>query len=369
MQHAWIDELETPCLVIDMEKARRNIAAMQHEADQCGCKLRPHIKTHKMPLFSRMQVEAGACGVTVAKVSEAEVMADGGIADIFIAYPMVGDFRVRRVIALNRRIRRLIVGVDGIACAKALSGAAQSAHTELEIRLEIDTGAGRTGLDAASVLTLGKQIAELPALRLTGIYTFKGLVLDGQPCADAHAAAAEEGRMMAEAATLLRQAGICIQDISAGSTPTGLAVAKTGCVNEIRPGTYIFNDKLLCAEQAAVEESIAAKYYCTVVSVSPKGYAVIDGGTKTFSCDIPLEPYRFSGYAIPCDEPHLRLQRMNEEHGILTSATGSTGLSVGQKLAFYPIHICTAINLQNAVYLLDGGKLTQMPVAARGMLV
>ena len=128
-----ISQLETPCLVIDVDKVRRNIEETQRAVEEAGCRLRPHIKTHKMPLFSRMQLEAGAAGITCAKVSEAEVMADGGCRDIFIAYPMVGKARTERAIALSRRIDRLILAVDSYEGAEMLSRAAADAGVELEV--------------------------------------------------------------------------------------------------------------------------------------------------------------------------------------------------------------------------------------------
>lgn len=367
----WLNGLETPCIVIDMDRARENILRMQRAADAAGCALRPHIKTHKMPLFAKMQVEAGAKGITCAKVSEAEVMADGGLDDIFIAYPLMGDIRVRRAIALSRRVRRLILAVDSLAGARYLSGEARREHVMLEVRLEIDTGAGRTGVALERAAGLAVQVAELPGLRLTGVYTFKGLVYQGAPCADVVMAAREEGELMAGVARLIREAGVGITEVSAGSTPTGVAVAQTGLVSEIRPGTYLFNDELLVAEGAAAREEIAARYFVTVVSTPCREYAVVDGGTKTFSCDIPIgtAPYRFPGYAVPVGKSGLRLARMNEEHGMLAADGGDTGLAVGEKIALNPIHVCTAINLQNSVYLLQDGVLRKERVAARGMLV
>ena len=105
MKAEWLEQLETPCIVINMEKTKENIWKMQREADEYGCKLRPHIKTHKMPLFAKMQLEAGAAGITCAKISEAEVMAEGGADDIFLAYPQVGKVKIKRAIALAQKDR------------------------------------------------------------------------------------------------------------------------------------------------------------------------------------------------------------------------------------------------------------------------
>lgn len=363
--------LETPCVVIDVAQAKRNIEKMQASADAAGCILRPHIKTHKMPLFARMQLEAGCGGITTAKVSEAEAMAEGGCDDIFIAYPMVGAFRIRRALALLPRLRRLILAVDSMECARPLSDAAAAAGVTAEVRLEIDTGLRRTGVPRDRFLALAKEIAELPGLSLTGIYTFRGLVLHGEPTTDNRAAAAEEGALMADMAAQLRAAGIEIRDVSAGSTPTGVLLAQTGLVTEFRPGTYVFNDHMVCMEQAARPSEIAARLYATVVSTPEEGYAVIDGGTKTFPMDIPLDqpPYHYPGYALVAGDDNLQLRRMNEEHGILTARNGRTGLRVGQVLELIPIHICTALNMQNQVWLYEDGTLRTEKVAARGCLV
>lgn len=367
---------ETPGILVDGDTAKRNIRRVQQAVDACGCKLRPHIKTHKMPYFANLQLAAGADGITCAKVSEAEVMADGGADDIFLAYPMVGVFRIQRALALQKRVKRLILAVDSLEGAAALNRAAEDAGLVCEVRLEIDTGAKRTGVVREHYLELAQKIAALPHLALTGIYTFKSLVLYGEPTQDNEAAAREEAELMHGMASRLQAAGIPIRDVSAGSTPTGLQVAKTGLVTEVRPGTYIFGDWMLTREHCASLEDIAVRLYATVVSTPAPDYAVIDGGTKTFPMDIPLDtpPCWYPGYAIPIGpdgtpDENLQLRRMNEEHGIITAKNGETGLQVGQVLELVPIHVCTAVNLQNSVFVYEDGALRRMPVAARGMLV
>ena len=366
-----IAALETPCLVIDVELARRNIATMQKQADSAHVALRPHMKTHKMPFFAHMQIVAGAVGITCAKVSEAEVMADGGIRDIFIAYPMVGHFRIRRALALQKRVDRLILAVDSMACAESLNEEAAITGEILEVRLEIDTGARRTGVPMEKALTLARRVAALPNLRLTGIYTFKSLLYRGEPTMDNELAAQEEGVLMGTAAGLIRAAGIPLTDISAGSSPTGFAVARTGKVTEIRPGTYIFGDLMLRKERVATPDSMAARLYATVVSTPAPDYAVIDGGTKIFPSDVPINtpPAYHAAYAAVVGREDLCLARMYEEHGILTSTRGDTDLTVGEKIALIPLHICTSVNLLNSVYLFDNNVLNVRKVDARGMLI
>ena len=366
-----IRQLETPCLVIDADLAKQNVIHMQEAAKEAGCRLRPHIKTHKMPFFARMQEAAGADGITCAKVSEAEVMADGGSQDIFIAYPMIGAFRIRRAIRLARRISRLILAVDSTEGAAALNQAAGEEGIVLEVRLEIDTGAGRTGVVPDCMIDTALAIRAMKHLNLTGIYTFKSLVLNGRPTEDNALAAEEEGQMMQDAALALKAAGIEIADISAGSSPTGIAVARTGKVNEIRPGTYIFKDYMLTKERVGELDEIAVRFYATVVSCQHPEYAVIDGGTKCFPTDIVpgQPPYCYPGYAVVEGNDNLALTRMNEEHGIITAADGVTGLKVGDIITLIPVHVCTAVNMQNQVYILENGMLRKQKVDARGMLV
>jgi D-serine deaminase-like pyridoxal phosphate-dependent protein len=365
-------QLETPCLIVDLEQSRRNIAAMQDAVNKTGCTLRPHVKTHKMPFFARLQMEAGAVGITCAKVSEAQVFADAGLNDIFIAYPLVGAFRIRRALALAKQVQRLILAVDSLQGAHALNDAASSCGMQLEVRLEIDTGAKRTGVIKEEACALAAALSALPALNFTGIYTFKSLNYRGQWTADNEKAAAEEGELLKQSAQEIEaQCGIRLKDISGGSSPTGLALAHTGAVNEIRPGTYIFNDLMLCNEGVAAVQDIAVHFAATVVSCPRDDYAVIDGGTKCFPTDQPLmsAPYNYQSYAAVEGMEHLRLERMNEEHGIITSSTGKTGLSVGQIITLLPIHVCTAVNMHNTVYVLEQNEVRKMPVAARGMLV
>lgn len=364
-------QLPTPCMVIDHQTALRNIRRMQQAADRCGVALRPHIKTHKMPFYARLQLEAGAVGVTCAKVSEAEVMADGGVEDIFIAYPLVGPFRLERALALQRRCKRLILAVDSLPGAGALNDFALAHGAVFEVRLEVDTGARRTGVVMEQAVALALAVDAMPGLELTGVYTFKSMLLRGNNCTDREAAGAEEGALLRGLCQALERAGLRLKDVSAGSTPTGEAVARTGAVTEIRPGTYIFNDYMVCCEGAARPVDVAARYVTTVVSTPAPDYAVLDGGTKMFSTDVPLRepPWFFEGYAYVDGRKDLVLNRLNEEHGILTSRRGLTGLHVGQVLTLTPLHVCTGINLQNSVYIDFGDRCELMPVAARGMLV
>lgn len=362
--------IETPALVVEMAVVHHNLSAMAQAVAAAGCSLRPHIKTHKIPELAQLQLRYGACGITCAKVSEAEVMADGGLLDIFIAYPLVGEFRIARAAALARRAR-LILAVDSLTGAQALSQGAVRHGMQFEVRLEVDTGLGRTGAALQDAQALAQAVAELQGLSLTGIFTFRGLMKDGAPSADRQAAGLQEGCMLAELAQRLRSTGLKIRDVSCGSTPTGAYAAQAEGVTEVRPGTYIFYDRMQVREGTCTPQHCAAAVWVTVVSTPRPDLAIVDGGSKTFGTDFTpgVAPFYFEGYGVAQGNDDLFLERVNEEHGMLRSRSGHTGLQVGARVAIVPTHVCTTVNLHDRLWLLENGELRSVAVAARGKLV
>ena len=366
--------IETPAVLVNMSRVKENIQDMQKEAERCGCRLRPHIKTHKIPELARLQLEAGARGITCAKVSEAEAMADAGFDDIFIAYPVIGPGKMARIAALSGRVR-LRVGVDSLAGAVALSEAAVQNGCAIRVMLEIDTGLARTGVQPYVALKLARELVRLPSLVFDGIYTFKGPVLGGAATTDVAAAAVEERDIMLRTAESLRAEGIAVSEISGGSTPTGKAAMRAGGLTEVRSGTYIFYDMMGVGMKLVDTDHCAARVLATVVSTPTPELAVIDAGAKAISSDCTLgtPPYYFRGYASVAGRPDLVLSRMNEEHGMLRSLDASgaqapTGLSIGERIELIPNHICTTINLYNFIYLDDGKQLRPTVVALRGLV-
>jgi D-serine deaminase-like pyridoxal phosphate-dependent protein len=357
----------TPYLLIDGAKMERNILKMANVAKGSGVALRPHVKTHKIPDIAKDQLEAGAIGITVAKVSEAEVMADAGIEDIFIAYPLVTDTKIRRAVRLGRRVR-LIVGVDSFEGARRLSTVAQAEDHILEVRLEVDTGLRRTGIPYNQAVELAGEIGSMRNLDLIGIYTYRGAVLGGSRTLELEKAGLEEGRLMVSLADHMREQGIRVDDVSLGSTPTVEYVAQVERVTEIRPGTYVFYDRMQAHLGACSLDDCAATVVCTVVSRPSEDLAVIDGGSKTFATDVPpgAEPLNLKGFGHVVGYPGVVLERLTEEHGML-ALDGKCELEVGDTLQVIPNHICSTVNLHDEVYLVDAtGALEEMQVAARG---
>jgi len=338
---------------------------MANVARENGVALRPHVKTHKIPRIAREQLEAGAAGITVAKLSEAEVMVDGGIEDIFIAYPLVTEAKIRQAVWLGERVR-LIVGVDSLEGARRLSEAAEGRN--LEVRLEVDTGLRRTGIPRDEAVGLAGEIESMGNLDLTGIYTYRGAVLGGSKTLELEKAGLEEGRVMVSLAEQMRERGIRIKDASVGSTPTAEYVAKVEGVTEIRPGTYVFYDRMQARLGACSLDDCAAVVVCTVVSRPTRDLAIIDGGSKTFATDVApgAEPLNLEGYGHIVGYPDAVLERLTEEHGML-SLDEDCDLEVGDTLQIIPNHICSTVNLHDQVYLVgEDGAVEETRVAARG---
>lgn len=348
--------LDTPALVIDEPRLRTNVASMAAAAREGGVALRPHAKTHKMLEVAALQLAAGAAGLTVAKLGEAEVFAGGGCDDLFIAYPLVGDTKLERLAALARRAR-VSVGLDSLEVARAIS---EAGGPEIGVRIEVDTGMRRTGVAPAAVGPLAREIAALPGLRLEGVMTFEGHAYAAGDLAEATRAAAAA---MASAAASL---GIAGPVVSLGSTPTARLAAREPGVTEIRPGTYVFQDRTQIAHGAATEDDVAATVLATVVSRPAPDRAVVDAGTKALSSD------RLNAPGAPADFGALLglgwpLVRASEEHGVVAVPPGAS-LELGARVRIVPNHVCPVVNLFDEAFVVSGGDVVaRWRVAARGL--
>lgn len=359
-------QLDTPFVLIDLDKTEQNIAAYQAVADRCRVKLRPHAKTHKMPQLAHVQMAAGAVGITVAKVGEAEVMADAGIPDIMIAYPVVGEAKLTRLASLAQKTR-ITVAVDSEEAASALSEAMTSAGVCVDVLIELDCGFGRVGLQPGEpLLRLARLLAGLSGLRLTGILAFAGQAYDAPDEARLREIAAHEARMAAEAAQLLRDDGIPVHIVSVGSTPSSRYAAEGAGVTEIRPGAYVFGDLMQVDIGAHRLEQCALTVKVTVVSRPSPDRAVIDAGTKVFTMDgNPSSLGTGRGWVV--GHPGITVEWFTEEHGMLRLAPGEQSLRVGDTLEIVPIHCCGVINMVDEVAAVRGDLVEAIwPVAARG---
>jgi D-serine deaminase-like pyridoxal phosphate-dependent protein len=364
-----IAELPTPCLMVDLDKMERNITSWQEEVSSHNCALRPHIKTHKIPDIAKMQIAAGAKGITSAKVSEAEVFAREGINDIYIAYPIVGQDKWQGAAELARE-NRIIVGADSEIGLRGLSAAAVRAGSTIEIRIEFESGLGRSGAPREKVLELCRLAESLPGLELNGLMTYRSTAFAGAKNRDVEEVGREEGELLIEAGAQMRAAGIEIKELTGGSTPTGKAVAKVPGISEVRPGTYVFNDYICEFWNVADYDDCALSILTTVVSRPSEQTATVDGGSKTFAGDLWPSNFGAQGYARAAGQEapiEAYVARMSEEHGVVHLADESLDWKIGERVAFHPIHVCTTVNLSDELVGVRNGKVEVVwPVAARG---
>ncbi|MBS9375259.1 D-TA family PLP-dependent enzyme [Rhodococcus sp. B50] len=345
----------TPALLVDRDVLDRNIARMVASARSRGMSLRPHAKTHKCLEIARRQLDAGARGLTVATVSEAEVFADAGFDDLFVAYPLwVDTARGARLRALTDRVR-LTIGIDSESGARQL---ADHAGTAIGVLVEIDSGHHRTGVRPEQAGTVAKA-ARSAGLDVRGVFTFPGhsYALDAPDNA-----ARDEAGALATAADSLRTAGIDPSVISGGSSPTALLDVPT-TATELRPGVYVFGDAQQLELGAAAEADIALTALATVVSARDE-VVVLDAGSKALGADRPAWA---TGYGRILGEPDARITALSEHHATVHWPNPSTRPHLGQRVRVIPNHVCNAVNLADELIAVSGDAVVERwKVAARG---
>lgn len=345
----------TPALVIDMDRVARNIARIQAVCDAAGVAHRPHIKTHKSPYLAKMQIAAGAVGITCQKLGEAEVMADAGIDDILISYNLVGDEKMARLGALQAKAR-ITVAADNETVIAGLPTAAALSDRPLDVVVECDTGRKRAGVETPrEAIALARQIAGLPGL------TFAGFMLypteTGWPDAQ---------RFFDEAAAGVRAEGLEPRIVSTGGTPNLKNVGQLSGATEHRFGTYIYNDRMQVAAGVAEWDDCALNVYATVVSRAGPERGIIDAGSKTLTSDTGGG---LDGFGLILDHPEARIARFAEEHGFLDLARSNTRPDVGDVVRIVPNHVCVVVNMFDEVVMVRGDDIIgTLPIAARGKL-
>jgi D-serine deaminase-like pyridoxal phosphate-dependent protein len=357
-------ELDTPSLLIDLDVLERNIASMADIARSAGVRLRPHTKTHKSPEIARMQVDAGAGGLTVAKLSEAGVMADAGFEDLLLAYPIVGETKLARLRALLERAR-VRTTLDSVEVAEGLGRVGRELGRDVEVLVEVDTGLRRLGRPPGEpTAELVAEVARIDGVEVVGLLTHAGHAYRSASADELRAAAEREGLDLVETARLCAKDGIEPREISVGSTPTARYVADVEGVTEIRPGTYVFNDVQQMRLGVANENECAARVLATVVSRIDDRF-VIDAGSKSFSSDGTDGP-PFPGRGVVAGKPSLRLDFMSEEHAV-GHVDGDDALRIGDRVEVIPLHVCSTVNLFDVAYgARDGRVEREIAIAGRG---
>jgi D-serine deaminase-like pyridoxal phosphate-dependent protein len=344
-----IADIESPAVLIDIDRVEANLKRAQAHADAEGYKLRPHIKTHKLPRFAKRQIELGAVGITVQKLGEAEVMADAGITEIFLPYNIIGARKLARLKVLNGRVN-LKVTADSPDTVAGYA-ATFSAENPLTVLVECDSGGGRCGVQTGEqALALARQIAMAPGLKFGGLMTYPPL--HGLEKSNAWLTGALE---------LFKTAGIDIPVVSGGNSPDMWAPGG-GPVTERRPGTYIYFDRFQVKEKAATLEDCALTVLVTVVSRPTPTRVVIDAGSKSLTSDL----LGMDGYGLVMGTD-IAVKGLSEEHGVIELPAASDWPRIGDRLRIIPNHACVISNLFDKVNLISGEAVVDVvPVAARG---
>lgn len=356
--------IETPALIVSEEILHRNIAEMQSFARSHDVNLRPHIKTHKTPQIARLQLQAGAIGITCAKVGEAEVMIDkADVEDILFAYPIFGEGKFKRILALMERAR-IVVGIDSLEAAEALARAASQQDRTIDVFIEVDTGQHRSGVPVGeAAVAFARQVARQRGLRLCGIFTHEGHA-NSAPPEEIEDIALAAGRAMVETAEAIRDHGIDLETVSVGSTPAAMYTPTVPGVTEMRPGTYVFNDNSAFRYGRLGVGDCAARFAATVVSRPAEDRCIVDTGSKSLAMD-PSKSHPGHGYIV--GHPNATIAKLSEEHGVVEIPEGEEGFAIGDRLEIIPNHICPTVNLMDELFLVrDGHVVDTWKIAARG---
>jgi D-serine deaminase-like pyridoxal phosphate-dependent protein len=360
-----VPDVDTPSLLIDLDVLGRNVQEMGGVAGEAGVGLRPHTKTHKSPEIARMQLDAGATGITVAKVGEAEVMVDAGLDDVLIAYPIVGAQKLERLGALLERAT-VRLSLDAVEVAEGIGRVGKDVGSDVPVLVDVDTGHHRMGRapgEASARLAL--DIAAVAGVEVIGLSTHAGHAYRAIDPHELRTIAEREALDLVETAARCEREGLRVRELSVGSTPTARIAAGVSGVTEIRPGTYVFNDVQQMRLGVATEEACAARILTTVVARPTAERFLIDAGTKSFSGDGGDGP-PFPGRGVVAGRPQLRLDYMTEEHGV-GHIVGDAELRIGDRLEVIPLHVCSAVNLFDVAYGVRNGIVDhEVAIAARG---
>jgi D-serine deaminase-like pyridoxal phosphate-dependent protein len=358
---------DTPEVVIDVGTVRANVERAAAVARDAGVALRPHAKTHKLPQVALMQLEAGAAGIQVAKLGEGEVMVDAGVGDVLVGYPVVGERKLERLVALAGRAR-VSVSLDSLAVAEGIGRAASAAGVEIGVLVEIDTGLRRLGVQpGAQAVELAERLAAIPGLRFAGVFTHEGHVYTATTdLAEKERLTLEACARVVETADELRTRGLAVDTVSVGSAGTFRFAVHAPGVTEVRPGTYVFNDRSQIAQGAATDADLAAFVVVTVVGRPVRERVVIDAGSKVLTSDRMLVKDAPASFGRVLGHDDWDVVRLSEEHGVL-EVPPDAEVEIGDRLLVVPNHVCPVINLASELTIVDDGELVdRWPVAARG---
>jgi D-serine deaminase-like pyridoxal phosphate-dependent protein len=362
-----IYELDTPSLLLDLDKLEANIKDMSEFAAENNLAIRPHIKTHKSVKIAKMQMEAGAIGITVAKISEAEVMVAGGINDILVAYPISKQQKIHRVLRLLSKGVNLKIAVDHIEQLKYLQKDLEHSPFVLEVWIKVNSGLDRCGVESVEEVIKLAQAVFLSKIKLGGIFTHAGHSYAAKTQEEIRQIAIQEGNVVAESAIECERVGIPIPIRSVGSTPTYRYSGLINGINEVRPGNAVFFDHIQVGLGSTTIEKCALTILSSVVGVY-SNRIVIDAGSKTLCLDKGAHGNEtVKGFGSIINHQEIMIERLSEEHGI-GNIKSSTTLKRNDAVEIIPNHACTVVNQFDHYIIHRAGRVVDSwNVDARGM--
>ena len=373
-----LNDLATPAVIIDRQRALRNIDRLQDAANTRGIRVRPHAKTHKSPQVAKWQIDRGAIGICCAKLGEAEVFAAAGFTDIRLPYP-IHPINAPRVLALLTRTDLSFI-VDHLEVARGWSTAMTAAGRTVEVLVKIDVGFHRCGIDPdpRTAVPFIKAVASLPGLHFRGLLSHAGHAYHAESENHLQAIAEDEARTLRTLAEAAQAERVGIAELSAGATPSARFSLDQESLTEYRAGNYVYFDRTQVGLGAASQEDCALTVMATVVSKPSSNRIILDCGSKTLSSDAARGFTPLAGHGVvyhdvlmprgarPDDD--LIVERLSEEHATVRVAAGHTALEPGDRVRLIPNHSCVVSNLVDQAWVVDAGTVTAMPIAARGRL-
>ncbi|MGE4252854.1 MAG: alanine racemase [Parvibaculaceae bacterium] len=347
-----IEELDTPAVVIFLDRLQRNIERVQGLIARQGIANRPHIKTHKIPAIAGMQLTAGAVGLTCQKLGEAEVFIDAGICeDYLLTYNIIGERKTDRLMQLASRVKRLAVVADNDIVLGGLSQAGVRHGRDVPVLIECDTGFGRNGVQSPdAALDLARAALKLPRIRFEGLMVFPNT-------------APRTRDFFTRALAIFSGAGIALPVVSGGGTPALNGLADFPMMTEHRAGTYVYNDVMMVHSGVASWEDCALQVRATVVSRPSSDRAVLDCGSKVLSSD----QYYVEHYGRLAHYPGAFISALSEEHAIVDLTNAKARPGIGDVVEVIPNHCCSVSNMNDEVHGVRNGLVEiTWPVAARG---
>jgi D-serine deaminase-like pyridoxal phosphate-dependent protein len=358
-----INEIETPCIIVDYEKLIKNIEEMSNFAKVYNKNLRPMIKTHKSIEIAKIQKDYGIIGIQCAKLSEAEIFASYGFDDIFISSEIVDDLKIIRAKNLSRKIKKLILAVDSIYGVKKLGENFKDG--KIFVRIEIDSGHHRCGIKADDVLTLYKEIEKYPGLIFEGVFTHGGQVYSSKSKEERESFSYDEANEVLKAKKILEENNIKCEVVSIGSTPSAFIGGKVEGITEIRPGNYVFYDYKQVKLGVVKIDRVSLFVLTQVISKPDKDRIIVDAGIKSLSLDNIIEDEeKIYGYIL--EHPNAKIYNLSEEHGWVKIKEDSK-IDIGDKIKIIPVHSCLIMSNFDNFYLVKGNEvLAKYNIEARG---